>query len=357
MNVAGLSERASRLLKHLVESYIRDGQPVGSKKLASEVSDALSPATVRKVLGDLEERGFIASPHTSAGRVPTTQGMRFFVDSLLSVYSVDPLQAQKMEASLDPSLDPNVDPNMDSVDNLISKTSHVLSELTQMVGIVTLPPREYLVLRHVEFLGLSDNRVLVIFVFNEKEVQNRIIFTDYQYTPSELAQASQFFNQHFTGQGLQDCRHELLRTLQADHQHLNNLMTRVFAVASKAFLPDADQAKQAKYVLAGEQNLFFTPGASIGQLQKLFEAFTQKQQVLDLLDHCLCSEGVQIFIGEEAGSEAFREHSVITTRYTVEGQVVGVLGVIGPTRMRYDQVIPVVECTAQVLTSLLNSEK
>ncbi len=340
-----ISDRAQLLLKHLVNMYIRDGQPVGSKTLVSAACTSLSPATVRKVLGDLEERGYICSPHTSAGRVPTTAGIRFFVDSLLSVHPLGASEVQLMEKHFDVT---------QPTDNLIAKTSNVLSELTSMVGIVTLPRCDQLLLRHVEFLPLSDNRVLAILVFNEREVQNRIIVTEKQYTASELTQASNFLNQHFVGKELLSARSELLQALNIDRSQMDSLMKAVVDVASKAFVPSK---RQEDYILAGQQNLFANPLASISQLEKLFQAFTQKQQILHLLDNCLQSEGVQMFIGEESGYDAFREYSVITSRYTVDGKVVGVLGVIGPTRMRYDKVIPVVEFTAKVLGTLLNPDK
>ncbi|MBS0286277.1 MAG: heat-inducible transcription repressor HrcA [Proteobacteria bacterium] len=340
-----ISERAQLLLKHLVNMYIRDGQPIGSKTLVYEAFPQLSPATVRKVLSDLEDRGFISSPHTSAGRVPTTQGIRFFVDSLLSVHPLEEAQAKRMEASLDMN---------QPTDHIIANTSNVLSELTHMVGIVTLPKGNQHILRHVEFLPLADNRVLAILVFNEREVQNRIIVTEQQYTASELTQASNFLNQYFVGKELFCAREELLKALNFDRLQMDSLMKAVVDVAGKAFVPPPNQGD---YVLAGQQNLFANPTASVQQLEKIFKAFTHKQQILHLLDNCLQSEGVQMFIGEESGYDAFRDCSVITSRYTVDGEVVGVLGVIGPTRMRYDKVIPVVEYTAKVLGALLNPDK
>lgn len=340
-----ISERAQLLLKHLVNMYIRDGQPIGSKTLVCEAFPQLSPATVRKVLGDLEDRGYICSPHTSSGRVPTTAGIRFFVDSLLSVHPLNDAQVKRMEAKIDVN---------QSTDNIIMSTSNVLSELTHMVGVVTLPKGNQHLLRHVEFLPLSDNRVLAILVFNDKEVQNRIIVTDQHYSASELTAASNFLNQHFVGKELHSARDELLTALNFDRQQMDSLMKAVVDVASKAFV---QPPRQDDYFLAGQQNLFSNPAASVKQLEKLFQAFTQKQQILHLLDSCLQSEGVQMFIGEESGYDAFRDCSVITSRYTVDGEVVGVLGVIGPTRMRYDKVIPVVDFTARVLGTLLNPEK
>lgn len=341
-----ISERAQRLLKHLVELYIRDGQPVGSKTLVHEAFPTLSPASVRKVLCDLEERGLLTSPHPSAGRLPTTQGIRFFVDSLLSVHPLNLSQAKQVEEQLE-------QPHR-SVDHLISQASTILSELTHMVGIVTLPQSEILVLRHVEFLPLSDNRVLVVIVLNEKEVQNRIIATERQYSSSELSQASNYINHHFAGKELHCARQELLKSLNQDRCQMDSLMKAVVEVASKAFVTEG---RRDDYVLAGQQNLFANPLTSVQQLQKLFEAFTQKQDILHLLDKCLQSDRVQMFIGEESGYDAFRDYSIITSRYRVDGETVGVLGVIGPTRMAYEKVIPVVELTARILGTLLNPEK
>lgn len=340
-----ISERGQILLKHLIELYIRDGEPVGSKTLACEAFPSLSPATVRKVLGDLEEQGYIASPHTSAGRIPTTQGMRFFVDSLLSVHPLDDEEVKKMEAKL---------PSNESTNHLITKASNVLSELTHLVGIVTLPCLQQQILRHVEFLPLSDNRVLVILVLNEREVQNRIIVTEQQYTASELTQAGNFLTQHFAGKDLFLARKELLEKLNSDRRQVDSIMKGIVDIASKALVPEQ---KEKDYILAGQQNLFSNPHTSVQQLQGLFAEFTHKQSILHLLDKCLQSEGVQMFIGEESGYDAFREYSVITSRYCVDGELVGVLGVIGPRRMRYDKVIPTVELTAKLLGTLLNFEK
>lgn len=345
MHYPYISERAQLLLKHLVDLYITHGHPIGSKTLVCEAFPTLSPATVRKVLGDLEERGYIISPHTSAGRVPTTQGMRFFVDSLMSVHSLDYSAAEEVTKKLE---------QKESTESLITETSNILSEVTHLVGLVTVPKREMQLLRHVEFLPLSDNRVLVILVLNEREVQNRIIETEHEYTLSELTQVGNFLTQHFSGKDLSTAREELLRDLNRDRTQLDTLMKTVVDMADKAFVPPK---KNPDYVLTGQQNLFANPFATISQLQGLFEAFTQKTQILHLLDRCLQTEGVQMFIGEESGYDAFREYSVITSRYKIDGENVGVLGVIGPTRMPYDRVIPVVELTAKVLSELLKSEK
>lgn len=340
-----ISERAQTLLKHLVQIYLREGQPVGSRTLATEAMPMLSPASVRKVLCDLEDLGYLCSPHTSAGRVPTTQGIRFFVDSLLTVHPVQipeiATASQRISAD-EPARD------------LVTKTSALLSEMTQMVGIVTLPRREQQTLRHLEFLPLADNRVLVILVMNEREVQNRIIQTENRYSASELNQAANFLNQHFLGKDLLSTRQELLQSLKRDRKSMDSLMQSVLDVAAKALEPEESHAD---YVLAGQQNLFSDPCVTVPELQKVFEAFTQKQQILSLLDHCLQSDGVQIYIGEESGYDPLRAFSLITTQYQLDGETIGALGIIGPTRMQYDKVISVVELTAKWLSALrLKSE-
>lgn len=346
MNTPVMSDRAQVLLKHLIELYIRDGQPVGSKTLVHEAFQGLSPASVRKVLCDLEEQGYLTSPHPSAGRLPTTRGIRFFVDSLLSVYPIDDFKVKRVKKQFEQS--------HHSVNSLVTAASHVLSELTHMVGIVTLPKSDLLILRHVEFLSLSENRVLVVIVLNEQEVQNRIITTERQYSATELTQASNFINFHFAGKEWQTACQELLQAINQDRCQLDHLMKTVVEVATQVFLPEASQGE---YVLSGQEHLFAQPLTSVSQLKKVFEAFTQKQAILHLLARCLHSNRVQMFIGEESGYEAFREYSVITSRYHVEGQTIGVLGVIGPTRMPYNRVIPIVELTAKILGTSLNFEK
>lgn len=345
MDNAGLSHRAQILLKDLIELYIREGVPVGSKKLSSLETNSLSPATVRKVLSDLELQGYLISPHTSSGRLPTNLGLRFFVDSLLTNCPLEDEQLNNVKQKLDPNK---------PTEELINSASSILSELTQMVGVVTIPKREKLVLRHVEFLPLADNQVLAILVLNEKEVQNRIIQTQQKYTASALTQASNFLNQHFSGRDLLSTRNELLQALQTDKTQMDSLMQAVVDVAGKAFFSESNEQD---YVLAGQQNLLSDSSyVKMSQLQKLFGAFTEKQQILGILDQCLQTDGVQMYIGEESGYEALHEHSVITSRYAVDNKLVGVLGVIGPTRMPYDKIIPVVDLTARMLSTALDQD-
>lgn len=345
MNDLIISKRAQLLLKHLVELYLRDGIPVGSKTLVNEAITSLSPATVRKVLGDLEDQGYLISPHTSAGRIPTSLGLRFFVDSLRTIYPIDEINLRQFQEKFEANK---------SSDDLLTTTSTVLSELTRMVGVVTLPKREQMILKHVEFLPLSDNRVLVILVLNEREVQNRLIITDKPYTASELTQASNFLNQHFAGRDLLSSRQELLQSLQIDKLQMDSLMQAVVDVAGKAF---TGAKNNPDYILAGQQNLLSDPTyVKMSQLQKLFQAFTEKHQILHVLDKCLQTDGVQMYIGDESGYDVLSDYSIVTSRYSVDGKLVGVLGVIGPTRMPYNKIIPIVDFAAKMLSTALDNE-
>ena len=342
-----ISVRAQAMLKQLIEIYIDQGQPVGSKTLAEQARHQLSPATIRKVLGDLEEQGFLISPHTSSGRVPTAKGLRFFVDSLLIVHPLDEGNIAQAQAKINPH---------QTTENLLACTTQVLSEFTQMVGIVTLPKREKIILKQVEFIALSENRVLAVLVMNECEVQNRIILTDRVYSDSELKQASQFLNQFFAGKDLNFAREEMIASMKQDKLKVDWLMQAVLDVATKAFLPE--NTKKSNYFVSGESNLLshrYQPNA-LDRVPELFTAFQEKQQILSLLDGCLNSDGVQMFIGEESGWSALKEFSIVTSVYTVSNKVVGVLGVIGPTRMPYNKVIPFVDMTARLLGTALNQQ-
>ncbi len=339
-----INERGQQLLKVLVEKYIRDGQPVGSKTLAEETVLGLSSATIRNVLADLEAHGYLRSPHTSAGRVPTVKGYRFFVDSLLTLQPLDNTAFQQFQQQLSPD---------QNVQDLVSTASNWLSEVTRMAGLVMLPKREKILLRHVEFLPLSDNRILAILVLNEHEVQNRIIYTDRVYNLVELQQAANFLVTTYAGQDIQQVRRQLAGAMQEERTHLGQLMQTAVEFGSKALASPADAAKD--YVIAGQNHLLELAGETgVERLRQLFEAFTQKQDILHLLDQCLSAEGLQIFIGEESGYAALDECSLVTAPYSFEGKPVGVLGVIGPTRMSYDKVIPVVDITAKLLSAALN---
>ncbi len=334
-----LNERAQHLLRALVHRHIRDGQPVGSRALTRESGLELSAASIRNVMADLEDAGYIQSPHTSAGRVPTDRGYRFFVDSLLKVRSVQGLDADSLRIRLEGGQD---------AESLVDSASNLLSGLTHLAGVVTLPRRDYGAIRHVEFLPLSERRILAIVVLNDHEVQNRVIETDRQYTAAELQQVSNYLSAEFGGQSVSEVRRGLLDAMQADQQHMNSLMTAAIRVANELFSESGDAGED--FVMAGETNLMtFAELSSVEKLKELFEAFGRKRDILHLLDRCLSADGVQIFIGEESGYRAFDGVSLVTSTYQSDDQVLGVLGVIGPTRMEYDRVIPIVDVTARLL--------
>jgi heat-inducible transcriptional repressor len=341
-----LNERSQRLLKFLVERYIRDGQPVGSRTLSKDSGLDLSPASIRNVMADLEELGLINSPHTSAGRVPTVQGYRLFVDSLLTIKPLDEQAVRTLQDQIGVVEDSR---------SLLSSASALLSDVSSMAGIVMLPRREMVALRQVEFLPLSGKRVLVVLIINEREVQNRIIQTSRSYSASELQQAANYLNQSFAGRDLKSVREHLLGEMRQTRENMDQLMVAAIEMADKAFQPEVERAD---YVMAGQTNLMnYTEMGNIERLKQLFETFNRKRDVLHLLDQCLNSKGVQIFIGNESGYEALDDCSVVTAPYRLEGDVVGVLGVIGPTRMAYDRMIPIVDVTARLLGAALNQAK
>lgn len=342
-----LSERAQHLLRVLVERYIEDGQPVGSRTLSRDSGLDLSSATIRNVMADLEELGFLRSPHTSAGRVPTVRGYRFFVDSLLRVKALSDDEIAALRRHFDAA---------QGTTELMQGVSSMLSGITNMAGVVMLPRHNVQILRHIEFLPLSGRRVLVILVLNEQEVQNRIIDVEREYRPSELQQAANVLNERFAGRDLLVVRQDLLGELQATRASMNDLMETAINMAGKVFQDEDEDAED--FVVEGQTNLMgFADLSDMDKLRQLFEAFSQKREILHLLDKCMQARGVQIFIGEEAGYEVLDECSVVTAPYTIEGQVLGVLGVIGPTRMAYERVIPIVEVSARLLAAVLNSRQ
>lgn len=342
-----VSERAQLLLKTLIERYIRDGQPVGSRTLREEAGLEVSPATVRNVMSDLEELGFIKAPHTSAGRIPTAQGYRLFVDSLITVQPIDEQAIQRLEGQLDPDKSPK---------QLARAASQMLSTVTSQAGLVSVPRSERQSLRQVEFLPLSGNRVLVILVVNEREVQNRVVHTSRSYSALELQQVSSMVNQRYAGQSLPAVRRQVLQAMQQDKDSIDSYMQATLDLANKAFESSAAE-QPTDYVMAGEKQLVNTTAAveDIERLHNLFEAFEQKKGILELVDRSIGAVGVQIFIGEETGYEALGGFSLITAPYQAGGENIGMLGVIGPTRMAYEQVIPVVDVTAQMLSLALNN--
>jgi heat-inducible transcriptional repressor len=336
-----LDQRAQILLKTLVEHYISDGQPVGSRTLAQCSGLELSPASIRNMMAELEEKGFIASPHTSAGRVPTPLGYRLFVDTLLTVRPLENAEIRRLESKLQ-SPDPQ---------ELIDSTAKLLSELTRFAGVVMIPRRRSVAFRHLEFVPLSDKRILLIIVAADGNVQNRIVSTERAFTPSELTQASNFFNQHFSGQTFDEVRLKLHAELKQMQSDMTRLMTAALETGDQAM--DVDDG----LVLAGESKLFNVAelSSNIVSLRKLFEAFENRTSLLQLLDNSQHAEGVQIFIGGESGYSPLDECSMVTAPYEVDGAVVGTLGVIGPTRMAYERVIPIVDITAKLLSNALSS--
>lgn len=336
-----LDQRAKVLLKTLVERYIADGQPVGSRSLSRQSGLELSPATIRNVMADLEEMGLVASPHTSAGRVPTRLGYRLFVDSLLTVQPLEQTEMRELEYQL----------QKDDPKRVINAASHLLSELTHFASVVVVPRKDATMIRQIEFVSISETRVLLIIVTTTGDVQNRILFTKRAYTPSELTSAANYLNQHCAGLAFGDMLERLKAELMQLRSDMSELMSAAI-VAGQEAMADSD----ASYVISGERNLLEVDelSSNMSQLRQLFRMFEQKSSLMQLLDMSNRADGVQIFIGGESGIVHLDECSVITAPYEVDGQVVGTVGVIGPTRMAYDRVIPIVDITARLLSSALS---
>ncbi len=338
-----LDDRSKLLLKALVERYIADGQPVGSRTLAKATGLELSPATIRNVMSDLEELGLIASPHTSAGRIPTARGYRLFVDTMLTV-NRDQLVAQEgmVAASL----------QADQPHKVINHAAQLLSNMSQFVGVV-MAPRRSTVFRHIEFLSLSEHRVLVIIVSPDGEVQNRVIHTQTVYTQSQLQEAANFLNAHYAGLTMEAVRERLRHEVDALRTEIAQLM--VTAVEDD---PSQDTAAD-EVVVAGERNLLSVTefSSDMGNLRRMFDLFEQKAQLMRLLDVSTQAEGVRIFIGGESQVVPYQDLSVVTAPYEVDGQVVGTLGVIGPQRMAYDRMIQIVDITSKLVSNALSHNK
>ncbi len=345
MATGEISERASILLKTLVEHHIREGQPVGSSTLLKSSGLPVSAATVRNVMSDLEERGYLLSPHTSAGRIPTARGYRLFIDSLLQVRPPEDSAVSELRAGLDPDR---------SATELVQRASTLLANITSQAGLVTVPRLEAQQLRQVEFLPLSGDRVLVILVVNEREVQNRIIHTQRPFTEEQLREAATMVNQRFAGQALDVVQENLLREMREARSRIDSYLEDALTLASKA-LDREEGSEESEYVVAGESRLLENATAEeMLKLRDLFETFERKKDLLHLLERCTRAQGVQIFIGEEAGYEVFGDYSVVTAPYSDGARTLGVLGVIGPTRMAYERVIPIVDVTAKMLSSALS---
>ncbi|MET0088832.1 MAG: heat-inducible transcriptional repressor HrcA [Candidatus Thiodiazotropha sp.] len=340
---AVVSERAQHFLKALIERYIREGQPVGSRTLAKDTGLDLSPATIRNVMADLEELGLVSSPHTSAGRIPTITGYRMFLDSLLTVQNLQQSEVERIRNELLMGGEEKT--------ALLASASRLLSGVTRMAGVVTLPRRDNTTFRQIEFLPLSERRVLAILVTDAGEVHNRILNTHREFKRAELKQAANFLTRFFAGEEMDRVRKRLLEELNDARERLDQIMTQALSMAEEVV--NASESKE-DCVIAGQTNLMeFKELSGLAQLRKLFDAFTEKREILHLLDQFQTADGVQIFIGEESGYQLLNGCSLVTAPYQVDENIVGVLGVIGPTRMHYERVIPVVDVTAKILSAAL----
>jgi heat-inducible transcriptional repressor len=333
-----LDERSKLLLKALVERYIADGQPVGSRTLSKASGMELSPATIRNVMSDLEDLGLIVSPHTSAGRIPTPRGYRLFVDTMLTVQT-----GQFSSHSLAP----------DQPQKVLSNAANLLSNLSQFVGVV-IAPRRSSAFRHIEFLRLSEKRLLVIIVSPDGDVQNRVIYTEVDYSPSQLVEAANFLNTHYVGLEIDQVRTRLQNEVESLRSEIAALMQAAVTVSSEAISETQDDV-----VISGERNLLSVSDFSsdMGHLRRAFELFEQKAQLMRLLDIAGQAEGVRIFIGGESKVVPFEDLSIVSSPYEVDGKVVGTLGVIGPTRMAYDRMIQIVDITSKLVSNALSHNK
>lgn len=340
------NDRGQHLLKVLIQRYIRDGQPVGSRTLSRDSGLELSPATIRNVMSDLEDLGYIGSPHTSAGRIPTAKGYRFFVDTMVNLQSLSEVEIRELQERLERKAG--------SGRQLVETASNLLSGLTHMAGVVTVPRQVVGSLRQIEFLPLSDRRVLAILVVNDTQVRNRILNVDRNYTADELKRVSNYLTEQFAGKTIASVRDTIVGEMQRTRESMDRLMADAIGIARRIFAEDS--GNEGGYYLAGETNLMdFDELSDVDKLRELFEAFGRKRDILHLLDRAMISADLQIFIGGESGYQILDECSVVVSPYTVDQEIVGVLGVIGPTRMAYERVIPIVDVTARLLGSALKS--
>ncbi|OZB60769.1 MAG: heat-inducible transcriptional repressor HrcA [Lysobacterales bacterium 14-68-21] len=339
-----LDARARRLLRSLIAQYLSDGEPVGSRTLSRSSGLDVSPATIRNIMADLEEAGLVASPHTSAGRIPTPRGLRLFVDSLIEL---QPLHRDDM-ARLRRELPPQPATTRD----LLGNVSTLLSAMTHFAGVVTVPKQGDFPLRHIDFVALPDAQVLVVLVFADNQVQNRIVRLAKPLDNRELEQAANYLNAHFAGLRLDDIRSHLLREIREAGSELNRLLANSVELAAASFAPVGEGED---VLVSGQTNLMnYAELADLDRLRELFEAFQKKNELLQLMEMCARAPGVRLFIGEESGFTALDGCSVVTATYGAHGRVMGAVGVIGPTRMAYERVIPVVQATAGLLSDALN---
>ncbi len=339
-----MDDRARLLLKVIVERYISDGEPVGSRTLSRASGLELSPASIRNVMADLEEQGFITSPHTSAGRVPTARGYRLFVDSLVVTQPLEKLAINQAQEEFHAAMQPQ---------QTVNAAAKLLSDLSAFAGVVVTPRREP-VFRQIEFVRLGDKRVLLIIVTPEGDVQNRILLTDRNYTQSQLAEVSNYVNTHFVGRAVSEVRAHLAEELMRLREDISALMAAAIEAGDDALRPSAD----SNMVFAGERRLLETNDltSNMASVRRLFDLFEKRTQIAQLFDLAQKSDGVQIFIGGESGTASIEELSVVSAPYKVDGRIVGTLGVIGPTRMAYERVIPIVDITAKLLSSALSNQ-
>jgi heat-inducible transcriptional repressor len=339
-----LDARARRLLRTLIAQYLVDGEPVGSRTLSRSSGLDVSPATIRNIMSDLEDAGLVASPHTSAGRVPTPRGLRLFVDSLIEL---QPLPREEM-ARLRRELPPRPATTRD----LLGNVSTLLSAMTRFAGVVTVPRQADFPLRHIDFVPLPEARVLVILVYADNQVQNRIVQLDRPLQGRELEQAANYINTHFIGLRIDDIRAHLRSELREAGSELNRLLASAMELAAASFAPETENDD---VLVSGQTNLMaYAELADLDRLRELFEAFQKKNELLQLMEVCARAPGVRLFIGEESGFSALDGCSVVTASYGAQGRVLGAVGVIGPTRMAYERVIPVVQATAGLLSDALN---
>ena len=338
-----LDDRSRSLLKSLVEHYIADGQPVGSRALSKFSGLDLSPATIRNVMADLEDAGFVASPHTSAGRVPTSRGYRLFVDSLLTVQPLEARQMGEMEEALQGR----------PANQIIASASQLLSGLTHFAGLVIAPRRAPSRIRQIEFLTLSEKRILLIIVTTDGDVQNRVLTTEKSYSSSELVSAANYLNQNFAGMDFEQIRQRISVEIMQLREDIKPLMTQALEAGDAALSENS-----APYVISGERNLLDVEelSSNMKRLRELFDLFEQRSSLIRLLDVSNRAAGVKIYIGGESGIATLDECSVVAAPYIVDGQVLGSVGVIGPTRMAYERVIPIVDITAKLLSSALSQQ-
>lgn len=339
-----LTERSQLLFKHLMALYLNDGKPVGSSALAKLPDVGVSSATVRNVMADLEKLGLLHSPHTSAGRVPTQSGIRFFVDTILTVQPLQQSLTQQIEQGF---------VQAHSQQELLGSASSILSGLTGMASLVMLPNQQQEVLRHIDFVKLSDRRALVVLVLNDKSVQNRVIEFEEAVSEQHLLQAANYLNQHFVGCHLSEVKEMLVNRLDRLRQSMDQMMLSIVTATDEAI--DQSLKNDKPYFVSGKSNLLnYEELADAHKLKALFRSFEEHSDLLALLNKSLHAKGVQIFIGQECGHESYQNCSVITTPYERDGEVLGVLGVVGPSRMAYDQIVPRVDMTARILSALLN---